>query len=137
MENLLEYQTLSMFGTYSIAFALRAIGSVLAIWLALRVANNIRMSNDSNVISKLLGSAFGILVMYGALYWQMAYITIRANTANGLKAMSEGGMQLSPGSEQFLANFATDAVSLPIPVAVFDLVIIAMILLQIWMPKKA
>ena len=137
MENLLEYQTLSMFGTYSIAFALRAIGSVLAIWLALRVANNIRMSNDSNVISKLLGSAFGILVMYGALYWQMAYITIRPNTANDLKAMSEGGMQLTPGSEQFLANFATDAVSLPIPVAVFDLVIIAMILLQIWMPKKA
>ena len=36
MENLLEYQTLSMFGTYSIAFALRAIGSVLAIWLGLR-----------------------------------------------------------------------------------------------------
>jgi hypothetical protein len=50
--------------------------------------------------------------------------------------MSEGGMQLTPGSEQFLTNFATDAVSLPIPVAVFDLVIIAMILLQIWMPKK-
>ena len=56
MENLVEYQTLTLFGTYSIAFALRAIGSILAIWLALRVANNIRMSDDSNMISKLLGS---------------------------------------------------------------------------------
>ena len=137
MENLVEYQTLTLFGTYSIAFALRAIGSILAIWLALRVANNIRMSDDSNMISKLLGSAFGGLVMFGALYWQMAYITVRANTANGLKALSESGVQLTPDSEQVVANFATDAVSLPMPVAAFDLVIIAMILLQIWMPKKA
>ncbi len=39
---MMELQGLSVFGTLSIAFALRSIGSILLIWLALRIANNIR-----------------------------------------------------------------------------------------------
>ena len=39
---MMEIQGLSVFGTFSIAFALRSIGSIIAIWLALRIANNIR-----------------------------------------------------------------------------------------------
>jgi hypothetical protein len=122
MENLTEYQVWSMFGTISISFALRSIASIIAIWLALRIANNIRASEEDNMIAKVLGTVFGVLVVYGAFYWQMA--------ANGAT--------LSAGATQFVANFSTASASgaTGILLIVFDLTILGMILGSIWMAKK-
>ena len=138
MEQISEYQTLTMFGTYSIAFALRAIGAILGIWLALRMANNIRMSEEDNMVSKILGTGFGVLIVMGAYYWQTAYFSLRANVANGLNDLAASGTELSAGSQQFVANFATgNAVTSPgAPIILFDLIVLAIILGQIWMPKK-
>jgi len=138
MEQLSEYQTLTMFGTYSIAFALRSIGAILGIWLALRMANNIRMSEEDNIVAKILGTGFGVLIVMGAYYWQTAYFSLRANVANGLNDLAASGTELSAGSQQFVANFATgNAVTSPgAPVILFDLIVLAIILGQIWMPKK-
>lgn len=138
MEQISEYQTLTMFGTYSIAFALRSIGAILGIWLALRMANNIRMSEEDNMVSKILGTGFGVLIVMGAYYWQTAYFSLRANVANGLNDLAASGTELSAGSQQFVANFATgNAVTSPgAPIILFDLIVLAIILGQIWMPKK-
>ncbi|MCH1569325.1 MAG: hypothetical protein L7U47_07920 [Alphaproteobacteria bacterium] len=138
MEQMTEMQALTMFGTYSIAFALRSIGSLLMIWLALRIASNIRMSEEDNMPGKVLGTAFGGLTVMFAYYWQTAYWGLRANVANGLNDLSSSGAELSAGSQQFVANFASaDPVTGPgAIVIVFDLVVLAMILGTIWLPKK-
>ena len=91
---MMEMQGLSVFGTYSIAFALRSIGSILAIWLALRIANNIRNAEDDNMIAKLLGTGFGVLTVMFAYYWQTAYWSLRANTANSDELQGENGSTL-------------------------------------------
>lgn len=139
MEQLTEYQVWTMFGSMSIAFALRSIGIVLMVWLALRIAANIRASEDSNIIAKLLGTGFGGITVMFAYYWQTAYFSYRANIANGLVDMQTNGVELSPGATQFVSNFASStSVSSPAPVIiVFDLIVIAMILGSIWMPKKS
>jgi hypothetical protein len=139
MEQVTEYQALTMFGTYSIAFALRAIGSILAIWLALRIANNIRTSDEESLVSKILGTGFGVLVVMGAFYWQTAYFSVRANTANGLNDLAASGTELMAGTQQFVANFANGSASTTpgAPIILFDLIILAMIVGQIWMPKKS
>ena len=108
---MMELQGLSVFGTFSIAFALRSIGSILAIWLALRIANNIRNSDEENIVAKVLGTGFGVLTVMFAYYWQTAYGSLRANTANNFKAMGDNGAELSAGVQQFVNNFASaDAV---------------------------
>ena len=134
---MMEMQGLSVFGTYSIAFALRSIGSILAIWLALRIANNIRNAEDDNIIAKLLGTGFGVLTVMFAYYWQTAYWSLRANTANNFKEMGEN-MELSAGVQQFVNSFASaETVTAPgMIVIIFDLIVLAMILVTIWVPKK-
>ena len=135
---MMEMQGLSIFGTLSIAFALRSIGSILAIWLALRIANNIRTSDEENIVAKVLGTGFGVLVVMGAYYWQTAYFGLRANAANNFNEMSANGVELSAGTQQFAARFASaDPVTAPgVFLILFDLIVLAMIVGQIWMPKK-
>ena len=43
--------------------AMSFIGTIIAIWLALRIANMTRASEESNIVTKILSSAFGILVL--------------------------------------------------------------------------
>jgi len=136
MENLTEPQVWAMFGTMSIAFALRSIGALLGLWLALRIAANIRASEEDNMLAKVLGSIFGVLMVMGAAYWQVAYIAYRADVANGLKAMDA---TLSAGGQRFADRFASaDPVTTPgALLIVFDLTVLLMILGSIWMKKKA
>ena len=88
--------------------------------------------------AKILGSVFGILVVYGAFYWQMAYVGYRETVANGLSEMAANGATLSAGATQFVANFSTASASgtTGILLIVFDLTILGMILGSIWMAKK-
>ncbi|MDA9230629.1 hypothetical protein N9P30_02230 [Alphaproteobacteria bacterium] len=139
MEQLSEFQLWSMFGTMSIAFALRAIGVILLIWLALRIAANIRASDEVNVFMKLLGTGFGVISVASAFYWQTAYAMYRANTANYLVELQAGGTQVSPGGTGFANSFATtDPVTSPAAIIIaFDVIVLLMILGQIWSPKKA
>jgi len=106
--------------------------------LALRIANNIRTSDEENIVAKVLGTGFGVLTVMFAYYWQTAYWGLRANTANNFKAMGDNGAELSAGVQQFANNFASaDPVSAPGAIVIaFDLIVLAMIIGQIWMPKK-
>ena len=64
-------QGLSVFGTYS-NFCAAQYCNILAIWLALRIANNIRNAEDDNIVAKILGTG---LVFDGdvCLYWRASY----------------------------------------------------------------
>lgn len=89
------------------------------------------------MIAKLLGTGFGVLTVMFAYYWQTAYWSLRANTANNFKEMGES-MELSAGVQQFVNNFASaEPVTAPgMIVILFDLIVLAMILVTIWVPKK-
>ncbi|MDC3401429.1 hypothetical protein OA101_00020 [Alphaproteobacteria bacterium] len=139
MDQLTEFQVWSMFGPMSIAFALRSIGTILLVWLALRIATNIRESGENNIVAKILGTAFGGITVAFAYYWQTAYISYRANIANGLVDMQSNGVEISAGATQFVTNFASGTmVTTPAPIIIaFDLIVLAMILGSIWMPKKS
>ena len=130
---IMEIQGLSVFGTFSIAFALRSIGSIIAIWLALRIANNIRTSEEDNIVAKILGSGFGVLTVMFVAYWQTAYWSLRANTANNFKEMGES-MELSAGVQQFVNSFASaEPVTAPgMIVIIFDLIVLARLF---WQPS--
>ena len=95
------------------------------------------MSEDDNIVAKILGTGFGVLTVMFAYYWQTAYWSLRANTANNFKEMGES-MELSAGVQQFVNSFASaEPVTAPgMIVIIFDLIVLAMILVTIWMPKK-
>lgn len=133
---MMEMTGLGTFGTLSIAFALRAIGSILAIWLALRIANNIRTSEENNLVAKILGTGFGVLVVYGSYYWSAAYANVRANTASNFNEMSANGVELTAGTQEFATRFASGDPIQSALVILFHLIVVAIILSQIWMPKK-
>ena len=90
------------------------------------------------MIAKLLGTGFGVLTVMFAYYWQTAYWSLRANTANNFKEMGES-MELSAGVQQFVNNFASaEPVTAPgMIVILFDLIVLAMILVTIWVPKNS
>ena len=54
----MEMQGLSVFGTFSIAFALRSSGCILASGLPLRMANNVRTSDDEPMVDIVLGTCY-------------------------------------------------------------------------------
>ena len=45
--------------------ALSFIGSIIAIWLALRTANMTGENSDSNLFTKVLSTLFGLLIVAG------------------------------------------------------------------------
>ena len=46
--------------------AMSFIGTIIAIWLALRVANMTRENSESNIVTKLLSTGFGLCVVAGS-----------------------------------------------------------------------
>ena len=117
-----------------LADAVVFIGSILAIWLALRVANLTRSNSETDVIAKIVSSIFGMCVVAGS--W-MAY-TISANTwtltAGALESLNEKS-EVAKGFIEYVG--VTGGVSTPDPLGMVFLIVIAlMILTLIWRPKK-
>ena len=115
---MMELQGLSVFGTFSIAFALRSIGSILAIWLALRIANNIRNAEDNNIVAKILGTGFRF---DGDVRLLLAdcILELACQYGNNFKAMGENA-ELSAGVQQFVNNFASvEPVTAPGMIVIF------------------
>ena len=66
-----EYQVViwELFNLGRIGSSMVAIGSILAIWLSLRVALNVRNNPETNMFSKILASIFGLSVI--AISWDL------------------------------------------------------------------
>ena len=116
-----------------LADAVVFLGSILAIWLALRVANLTRSNPETNMIAKIVSSIFGMCVVAGS--W-MAY-TISANTWTLTAGALEGLDEKSDVAKGFIEYVGVSGpVSTPDLLGMVFLVTVAlMILTLIWRPK--
>ena len=130
-----ELEIYTLFNSGRLVGVVSFIGSIIAIWLALRVANLTRENADSNLIQKIVATAFGLLIVAGS--W-MSAILAKATwviTAYNLDLLETR----STFSDNFIAYVGTTElpVTAPIPLQiVFFAVVAIMIFSIIWMPKK-
>lgn len=110
------------------------IGTIIAIWLALRVANLTRENPETDTIAKVVSSVFCLVVVYGS--W-VAY-TVAANTwtltAGALNAL-DNRTEVADGFIEYVG--VSGPVSTPSPEGmIFLAVVTVMCLVLIWRPKK-
>ena len=58
-----DFQLWSLWSSNKIGDALSFVGSVLAIWLSLRIAAATRASNEFGILAKILASGLGLIVL--------------------------------------------------------------------------
>ena len=114
------------------------IGSILAIWLAFRVAVATRNSEETNLFAKIMSSAFGLIVVIGTwVQWSEA-VAYYVNTAAAFVNAKAAGAEISPAAEGFIEYVGTTEVpGTPTPLGIaFLVVVLIMIMAQIWYPKQ-
>lgn len=133
-----EFQIWSLFTSGKIGIALTMIASILGIWLAMRIAVATRNSEETNIVAKIISSVFGLSVL--AMAWRIGVegATFYQNIANGLNRIGESGVALSPSATGFIEFVGlAEPSGQPGPIwMVFLAASLAIILVQIWMPKK-
>ena len=133
-----EFQIWSLWSSNRIGSGLVGVGTILGVWLSMRIAMNTRNNPETDLFAKLVSSAFGLVVL--AFAWINS--TTVANTwiaaAKGLSDLKASGTEISSGAEGYIDYVGTtEAVSIPIPLAIAFIVISGVIILgQIWLPKK-
>jgi|TARA_B100001093_G_scaffold300658_1_gene286717 hypothetical protein len=129
-----EYQIWTMFNQARQADAIVGIMTILMIWLALRVANMTRSNPESDTTTKIVSTAFGVLVILGTFrFWTISAInwTLTAGAFSQLDESSEA----AKGFIDYVGT--TDTATTPTPMAMLFLTVVAiMILSLIWRPKK-
>ena len=132
-----ELQIWTLYSSNRIGTALVSLGIILSIWLSLRIAAATRASDETNLLGKILSSAFGLVVL--TFSWGQYTIAqnIRVATAQALSNAKESGAELSQVAEGFITNIGTEFTTTPIPLGIIFLVVTGAIILgQIWLPKK-
>ena len=132
-----ELQIWTLYSSNRIGTALVSLGIILSIWLSLRIAAATRASDETNLLGKILSSAFGLVIL--TFSWGQYTIAqnIRVATAQALSNSKESGAELSQVGEGFIANIGTDFTTTPIPLGIIFLVVTGAIILgQIWLPKQ-
>ncbi|MEC7268870.1 MAG: hypothetical protein VXU41_01305 [Pseudomonadota bacterium] len=118
--------------------AMSFIGTIIAIWLALRVANMTRENSESNIVTKLLSTGFGLCVVAGSwIQFTLATVPWRnaseAITNFGVDNMSNP--ERAQGFIDYVGNIDGSAMPTPLGMA-FLIIILLMILGLIWGPKN-
>tara|TARA_B000000565_G_scaffold67866_1_gene46859 strand:- start:222 stop:626 length:405 start_codon:yes stop_codon:yes gene_type:complete len=132
-----ELQIWTLYSSNRIGTALVSLGIILSIWLSLRIAAATRASDETNLLGKILSTAFGLVIL--TFSWGQYTIAqnIRVATAQALSNAKEGGAELSQVAEGFITNIGTEFTTTPIPLGIIFLVVTGAIILgQIWLPKK-
>tara|TARA_B100000676_G_C17944787_1_gene768570 strand:- start:474 stop:887 length:414 start_codon:yes stop_codon:yes gene_type:complete len=133
-----EFQIWSLWSSNRIGSGLVGVGTILGVWLSMRIAMNTRNNPETNLFAKLVSSAFGLIIL--AFAW--INTTTIANTwiaaARGLSDLKASGTSISSGAEGYIDYVGTtEAVSMPLPLALAFIVVSGIIILgQIWLPKK-
>ena len=114
------------------------IVSILAIWLAFMVALNTRNNPETNMLAKILSSAFGLIVVIGTWINQSESVAYYVNTAAAFADIKTRGSTISPAAEGFIEYVGTtEFAGTPTPLGMLFLAVVTIMLLaQIWMPKK-
>ena len=103
-----------------IGSGLVGIGSILSIWLALRIAAATRNSDETNLFAKIMSTAFGLIVL--AFTWMQ--LTLVVNTfistaiASKERILKEEIGSISSVAEGYLEYVGTtDPITTPISIA--------------------
>ena len=132
-KNMDEYQIWTLWSSNRIGSGLGFIGTVLLLWLAIRVAAATRASDETNLFGKLVSTAFGVMSI-GASWNVWSTInstrTVAAANLNALEEKSQTAMA-------YIEAFGTNVSGMPsTPGMIFLAVFAILILGQIWTPKK-
>tara|TARA_B100000900_G_scaffold307425_1_gene266097 strand:+ start:648 stop:1055 length:408 start_codon:yes stop_codon:yes gene_type:complete len=135
MEEMMIWET---FNQGRMVAGLNFIGSVLAIWLALRTANMTGENPDSNIVAKVFSSAFGLLIVAGTwMSWGIAAngwaIAARNVTNFGIDNMND------PELAQRFVDYVgtTDPTGQPGMLGMAFLILVALMIISlIWAPRK-
>ena len=133
-----EFQIWSIWSSNRIGSGLVGIGSILSIWLALRIAAATRNSDETNLFAKIMSTAFGLIVL--AFTWMQLTLVVNTfnSTAIALTQLKEETGSISSVAEGYLEYVGTtDPVTTPLPISIAFLAVVGIIILaQIWMHKK-
>ena len=130
-----EYEIYTLFNSGRLVGVTSFIGSIIAIWLALRVANMTRENEDVNVVQKLVSTAFGLLIVAGTWMAMTLAKSTWVITAYNLELLESR----SVFSEKFIEYVGTTElpVTSPMPMQMMFLAIVAIMIVSIiWTPKK-
>jgi hypothetical protein len=96
-----EFQIWSIWSSNRIGSGLVGIGSILGVWLSMRIAVASRNSDESNLFSKIVSSAFGLVTL--SFCW-INFTTI-ANTwiaaARNLTDLKASGTEISSTADGY------------------------------------
>ena len=140
----LEYQLAvwNIFSLGKISGAMIGIGSILAIWLSMRIAVATRKSPETNLFAKIVSSAFGIIVVIFSGISYTGSTATYTNTAATFERIKAAGFEVSPATDNFIDYVRTMISSADVPSypgalpTLFLIVVLLIILGQIWYPKK-
>ena len=133
-----EFQIWQIWSSNRIGSSLTGIGAILSVWLSMRIALNTRNNPETNLLTKIISSAFGLVVL--AFAW-INFTTI-ANTwiaaARSLSELKANGTEVSSTADGYIAYVGTtEAVTMPLPLGIAFIVVSGLIILgQIWLPKQ-
>ena len=58
-----EFQIWSLWSSNRIGSGLVGVGTILGVWLSMRIAMNTRNNPETNLFAKLVSSAFGLILL--------------------------------------------------------------------------
>ena len=114
-----EFQIWSIWSSNRIGSGLVGIGSILSIWLALRIAAATRNSDETNLFAKIMSTAFGLIVL--AFTWMQLTLVVNTfiSTAIALTQLKEETGSISSVAEGYLEYVGTtDPVTTPLPISI-------------------
>ena len=133
-----EFQIWSIWSSNRIGTSLMGIGTILGVWLAMRIALATRNSDEADLVQKIISSAFGIVILFIAwINFTMATNTMISSAIALTQLKAETG-SISSVAEGYI-NYVgtTDPATMPMPLGIAFIVVSGLIILgQIWMPKK-
>ena len=136
----MEYQLAvwNLFNLGRIGSAMSVIASILAIWLAFRVAVNTRNNPETNLFAKLMSTAFGMMVVLGTWIQWAEGVAYYVNTAAVFANIKSEGGEISPAAEGFIEYVGTtELTGTPTGLGMAFLAVVTIIILaQIWYPKQ-
>ena len=128
-----EYQIWTLWSSNRIGSGLGFIGTILLLWLAIRIAGATRASDETNLFAKLVSTAFGILSIGASWNIWTTIAATRVVAAANLNALEEK----SQTAMAYIEMTGTSVTGMPTTPGIIFLAVIAILILgQIWIPKK-
>ena len=114
------------------------IGTILGVWLSMRIAMNTRNNPETNLFTKLVSSAFGIIILFAAWINFTLGVNTNISSAIALSQLKEEAGSISTVAEGYIDFIGTtDPVTMPLPLGIAFILVSGIIILgQIWLPKK-